>query len=655
MPARLLTLLFCLLPGCLLASNDPLSEHLGEDLTQLSLADLVNLEVSVVSRHTGSKAQAPAAVHALTADDLARAGVTSLADSLTLVPGLTVGRADSSGWAMGIRGFTGRLARAQLVLIDGRSVYNQLFAGTYWEVQDTVLDDVERVEVVRGPGGTLWGANAVNGIVSVVTKPASQTRGGLVSLGAGSEELFGNLRYGGGLGAKGTYRAYAKSFARDATWHPDGSEYDDWHMTQGGFRTDFDLASDRRLTVQADLYGGRAGHRTRITTYSAPYLRDVDQDARLSGGNVLARWERGPMRLQGYFDRSDRQEAKFGEVRDTWDLDLQHHAGRLGRHDLVWGLSYRRTAGDSHGIETVSVVPPYRADDLYAAFLQDEVSLVEDKLQLIVGAKAEHNSYSGFEVQPSVRALWAPAPHHSVWAAFTRAVRTPSRVEHDIDITIATSASNPVFFRLLGSPDFESETLHAYEVGYRSELGSRVSIDIAGFHNRYGKLLGVESGSPSVEPGRVVLSLFTANSLEGTSSGFETSMIIRPTSRWLVQGDYSYLSLNLAPRPGSRSLITGTDDEGSSPRHQLHARLAVSLSAKLELSGGFRWIDDLPAQEVKAYSELDARVAWRPSRSVELAAVGRNLLHPHHAEFAGDAPTPSQIERAVLATLRLRW
>ncbi len=643
-----------LLAGRAFAEGESAWSEPREDLTQLSLNELANIEVGSVSRRTESKAQTRGAIQAVTPDDLLRGGVTSLAESLRLVPGVTVGRSNSSGWAIGMRGFTSRLARSQLVLIDGRSVYNALFAGTYWEVQDTILDDIERIEVVRGPGGTLWGANAVNGIVSVVTRPAEQTQGGLLSLGAGNEELLGALRYGGRLGGSGAYRVYAKAFARDATWHSDGSEFDDWHMTQGGFRTDFDFANDQRLTVQGDLYGGRAGQRTRVTNYTAPFLRDVDRDARLSGGNLLARWSRGKLRLQGYFDRSDRQEAQFGEVRNTVDLDVQHQVG-FGRHDVVWGLGYRESAGDANGTETVRVVPPYRADDLFSGFVQDDIALFDEKVRVALGAKLEHNAYSGFEVQPSVRALWSPAPRHSVWAAATRAVRTPSRVEHDIDVTIGTSATNPVFLRFLGNRDFEAEALRSFGLGYRVELGGRVSLDVAGFHNRYDGLLGLDPGSVSAEPGRVLLHVSAANSLLATSAGFETSLTARPAASWQLQCDYAYLSLDLERRPGSRSLTEGADEEGSSPRHQVHARSAVSLSSKLELSAGFRWIDDLPAQEVRAYSELDARLAWRPSASVEVAVVGRNLLHAHHVEFAGDAPTPSEIERAALATLRVRW
>jgi iron complex outermembrane receptor protein len=636
------------------ATEGPLARDF-EDLTELSLEELANVQVSTVSRRGESKSQTPAAIAVVTAEDLSRAGATALADALGLAPGVTLARADSSGWAAGIRGFTGRLARAQLVLIDGRSVYDPLFAGTYWEVQDTLLEDVEHIEVVRGPGGTLWGANAVNGIVSVVTRSSAATTGGLVSVGVGSEELLGSARYGGRLGEHGSYRAYAKSSERDASFHPDGSAYDDWRLTQGGFRTDFALDGSRQLTVQGDLYGGRAGQRTRISSYSLPYVSDVDQDARLSGGNVLARFSSGRFRAQSYFDGTDRQEVKFGERRHTFDLDLQHQSGRLGAHELVFGLGYRWSAGDSRGTETVSLVPPRRADQLFTGFAQDEIHLADDRFRLAVGAKVEHNDYTGFEVQPGIRAIWLIGPRQSLWAAATRAVRTPSRVEYDLDVTIAASPTDPVFLRWFGSSSFQSETLDSFELGYRRELGARASLDVAAFYNRYDNLLGLEPGAPFVEPGRLVIPVYTANALEGSSAGFETSLVLRPLSRLDVQCDYSYLSLELERRPGSQSLNTGSDEEGSTPRHQVRLRSAFSPVRELELSGAFRWLDDLPAQGVDAYAELDARLAYSPTSNLEISVAGRNLLHAHHAEFRGDAPTPSEIERAVLATLRVRW
>jgi iron complex outermembrane receptor protein len=626
-----------------------------QDLTQLTLAELTDVEVSSVGRREEGSAHARAAVHAVTPEDLRQQGVTSLAEALRLAPGATVARADSSGWAVGIRGFTSRLARAQLVLIDGRSVYDPLFAGTYWEVQDTVLEDLERIEIVRGPGGTLWGANAVNGIVSVVTKPPSQTQGGLISLGGGPEEQFGTFRYGGRFGAAGAYRAYAKAFARDATWHPDGSEYDGWHMAQGGFRTAFDLGVDHRLTVQGDLYGGQAGQRTTLTTYTPPYLSTVDGDVALSGANLLTRWEREGFRLQGYFDRSDRDEAKFGEVRDTFDLDFQHRVAPIGRHAIVWGLGYRRSAGDSRGIDTVMVVPAYRADELFTGFVQDDASFAGGRVRVAVGAKVEHNGYTGFEVQPSIRALWVPTADHSFWGAVTRAVRTPSRIEHDIDVTVATSATAPVFLRWFGDPGFESETVHAFEFGYRANFGKRVSFDAAAFLNAYDNLLGLAPGSATPEAGRLILSVVTANGLEGHSAGFETSVTARPFARWLLRANYAYLSLTLAPKAGSGSLTTGAAEEGSTPRHQVLVRSVVSLSPRWEVSGAFRWIDELAGQDVEAYAELDARVSWRPTSAIEIALLGRNLLHARHLEFVGDAPTPSEIERTLVATLRLGW
>jgi iron complex outermembrane receptor protein len=627
----------------------------AHDLTSLTLAELANLEVTVVSRRTDASGQAPAAVTVLTPDDLSRAAVTSLADALALVPGVMLGRVDSSGWAVGIRGFTGRLARAQLVLLDGRSVYDPLFAGTYWEVQDTFIEDVARIEVVRGPGGTLWGANAVNGIVSIVTRPASQTQGGLLSLGGGSEELTGAIRYGAGLGEKGAYRVYAKAFSRDATAHEDQSDYDEWHLAQGGFRTDFELAASRRVTVSGDYYRGRLGQRTAISGFTPPYLRDVDQEAPVSGGNLIARAEIGNATIQGYFDRTDRQEARFGEIRDTFDLDFQHRVPALGRHRLIWGLGYRRSAGDSRGSETVALDPPYRADDLETAFIQDELTLTGGKVRVIGGTKLEHNAYTGFEAQPSVRALWGVTPRHSVWAAATRAVRTPSRVEQDIDVWIAASPTVPAFVRWLGNPGFQAEELKSFELGYRGELGGKVSIDLAAFHNLYDGLLGLEPQSLTVDAGRIVGTVTSGNSLEGSSNGAEAALVLRPAPRWLFQGSYSYLSVALTRSPGSESLTTGEDEEGSSPRHQARLRCAVELSRTAEASAALRWVGRIAYGSIPAYAELDLRLAFRPLPALELDLVGRNLLHSRHLEFLGDAPTPSEIERAVFASLRWRF
>jgi iron complex outermembrane receptor protein len=370
---------------------------------------------------------------------------------------------------------------------------------------------------------------------------------------------------------------------------------------------------------------------------------------------VIARWELGQATVQTYFDRTDRQELRFGEVRNTFDVDLQHRVPALGRHRLVWGLGYRRSDGESRGSETVMLVPPDRADDLLTAFAQDEVALAGGKLRMAGGVKLEHNDYSGFEAQPSLRSHWQLAPRHGLWAAATRAARTPSRVEHDIDVWIAASPAVPAFVRWLGNPDFAAEELTSFEAGYRGEFGGRFSLDLAAFHNLYAGLLGLEPRSLTVDQGRLVGTVASGNSLEGSGTGGEAAVVFRPSPRWLLQGSYSYLSVALARSGGSQSLTQGDDEEGSSPRHQARFRWVVELSSAVELSGTMRWVGRIAYGAIPAYAEVDARLAIRPLPSLEVAVVGRNLLHARHLEFVGDATTPSEIERALLASLRWRF
>jgi len=630
------------------------------DLTQLSLDELANLEVTSVARRPVPRSETSAAVHVVTREDIAYSGVTSLADTLRLAPGVQIAQVDSNKWAVGIRGFTSRLARAQLVLIDGRSVYNPLFAGTYWEAQDTLLEDVERVEVVRGPGGTLWGANAVNGVVNVITRSAQETKGGFATAGAGNEERgFVGARYGGRLGSNGAYRIYGKYFNRDGGFHAEGDEWDDWHMGQGGFRTDFELRSDGRLSVQGDLYSGKVGQRTSFTAYQPPFTRVVVEPVPLSGANLLSRWSRtrggSTLALTAYYDHSHRREPSFRETRDTFDLDVLHAVPLGARHQLTWALGGRASIGDSSGVETVAFVPPRRTDKLATAFVQDEVSLAGRALRLTVGTKLEHNDYSGFEWQPSVRLLWMMAARHTAWAAFTRAVRTPSRVEHDLALTGAASATAPVFFRVLGDKGFESEQVFAFEAGYRAQPGDRVLFDVAAFHNRYQDLLSIEAGRPFVEAGRQILPLVIGNGLEGRASGVEAAADLRVTRRLSFHLIYAYLSLDVDPKPGSTDTTTAASTEGSSPRHRASCRSVLNLPGRVDLSAGLRWVEELKSQAVPSYTELDTRLAWRASSHLELAAVGRNLLRPHHLEFGGASLSPVEVERSVYGQLLWRW
>jgi iron complex outermembrane receptor protein len=633
------------------ATSPPTRWAAARDLTELSLSELASMKVVSVSKKPESRSRTAAAIHVITAEDIRRSGLTTLPDLLRLAPGVHVARINSNQWGIGIRGFTSRLARGQLALIDGRSLYTPLFAGTYWEVQDLMLEDVDRIEVVRGPGGTLWGANAVTGIVNVITKSSRDTTGGLAAVGGGSEErAFARARYGGALGTRGHYRVYAKYVDRDASFHSDGVDYDDWHMLTGGFRTDWNLRAGDVLTVQGDAYSARVGERTSVSSYSAPYTTLVEQDAPLSGGNLRSRWTRtlaggSELSVQAYYDRTHRQEPSFEETRNTFDLDAQYRFRLGSRHEVVLGAGYRASDGRSTGIETLSFEPPDKTDNLASAFVQDEVRLAADRLLLTIGTKVEDNDYTGAEFQPSARIVFAPGGRHSVWASVTRAVRTPSRIDREVALTIAfPGADVPLFARVLGSSAFDTERLYAYEGGYRVQLSERAMLDLALFYNRFPNLTSLEPGAPFPEPGRQVVPYVFGNGLQANVAGAELSSDVRLSKSWTVRGSYSYLDMDLTTRPGSAD-TTSAAAEGASPRHRAMIWSSWALPGGLDLDLRFRHVSRLPSQNVPAWTALDVRAAWRPSPRLELAATGQNLLDPHHPEFGGG----SEIQRSVHA------
>jgi iron complex outermembrane receptor protein len=628
------------------------------DLTELSLDELAALEVTTVARTPEMRSRAAAAVFVITQQDIRRSGATTLAEALRLAPGVQVSRINGNQWAIGMRGFASRLSRSVLVLIDGRSVYTPLFAGTYWEVQDVLLEDIERIEVIRGPGGTLWGANAVNGVINIITRSAKDTHGTVLGGGAGNEERgFGGVRWGGALGAHADVRVYAKYFDRDGGFHREGPSFDDWRMAQGGFRLDGENGADG-YTVQGDVYGGQAGERTTLGSYTAPFARTVDEDADLSGGNLRARWRRAlgtgsDLSVQAYYDRTHRGEPGFDETRHTADLDLQY-SRQEGRHALIAGAGYRFSRGVTASVPTIVFHPAARTDDLFSAFAQDRFELSPDRLLLTVGAKVERNDYSGLELQPSARLWLSLRSHQSVWAAVSRAVRTPSRVERDLDLTVALDPARPVFTRVVANPGFTSERAIVYEAGYRAQHGERFLFDAALFHNEYTNLLSIEPGTPFGETDesgrRTIVPVVFGNGIRGHVRGVEVAGDFRVTNAWRLHGSYSFLDMKLRAEPGSLDTTTAAATEGGSPRHRGLVRSSLTLG-DVQLDAIWRRVSSLPAQSVPAYSSLNARAAWRPWAPLELAVVGRDLLQPHHAEFGGG----TEVERSVYGEVAWRF
>ena len=630
-------------------------------LAQMSLEQLGNVEVTTASKEPEEVWKTPAAICVITQEDIRRSGATSIPEALRLAPGVEVARIDSDHWAVGIRGFGGEFSKSLLVLIDGRSVYTPLFAGVYWQLQDTLLEDVDRIEVIRGPGGTIWGANAVNGVINIITKSAKETHGALASLSGGNvDEGTGEYRYGANGGKGFDYRVFGKGFIRGPEEHPDGENFDEWKMGHVGFRSDWTKNDRDTITLQGDMYKGLDGERVAVSSYSPPSVAVLDGPHSVSGGNFLGRWQRqlnqgSDIQLQAYYDRTTRYSPQLGEIRDTFDIDFLHHLTLKWGQDFLWGLGARWSPDDIlQHFSTLDFEPHQETDKIYSWFLQDQIPLWSKNVSLTLGSKFEHNNYTGFEVQPNARLLWTPSAHRTVWAAITRAVRTPSRLDDDLQLTDFLSANPPLFLRVVGSNTFQSEQLRGSEIGYRTLVAGHLYLDVATFYNNYHDLYGYGTGTVLVEatpPARLVLQLPLANALQGDTAGVEIAPDWKPRQWWDLRGSYSYLHLHVHDRPGFTDALNTVSDNGSSPHHQIELQSLLNLPKKFEFDATYRYVSALPAQTVSAYSTGDVRFGWHAGRGWESSIVGQNLLQPRHAEFGSDVDTIVGIKRAVYAQI----
>jgi len=628
------------------------------NLKQLSLEELGDVRVTTVSKEPEEVRHTPAAIYVLTQEDIRRSGATNIPEALRLVPGVEVARIDSDHWSVGIRGFGSEFSKSVLVLIDGRSVYTPLFAGVYWQLQNVLLEDVERIEVIRGPGGTIWGANAVNGVINIITKGTKDTHGALVSMSGGDvDQGMGSFRYGGGNGKGFDYRVYGMAFGRAAEFHPDKVNFDEWQMGQGGFRTDWQAGAQDTLTVQGDIYKGFDGERVQVSLYAPPSVETFNEPHDDGGGNLLANWrhkinESSDFQLQTYYDRTAQLSPQLDEIRNTVDIDFLYHLKANDRNDILLGAGGRWSPDQiTQKFATLNFSPDQETDSIYSGFLQDQIAIVQDKMWLTVGSKFEHNNYSGFEIQPNARLMWTPTEHQSVWVAVTRAVRTPSRLDQDLQVTDFLAAGPPpLYLRVLGSKDFKSEALLGTELGYRTLLSHSLYVDTSFFYNAYDNLYGYGTTSILVEaspaPLHVVAQLPLANATEGDTTGVEIAPDWKPFDWWELRGSYSFLHLLVHDRAGVagsfNSLVTASDN-GSSPHHQVDVQSLFNLPRQFEFDLTYRYVSALPAQKssigpesVPAYSTGDVRLGWHPNKMLELSFVGQNLMQPQHAEFGGD-------------------
>ena len=639
----------------------------GSDIFDLSIEELLSLKITSVSKREEKLSRADSAVYVITNEDIRRSGATHVAEALRLAPGVNVGRANANKWSVTVRGFGGVFSNKLLVLVDGRSVYNPLFSGVYWDAQDLMLEDIERIEVIRGPGAALWGANAVNGVVNVITKSSKDTQGGVVSaLGGEETQAIGAVRYGSGSLSKNiTYRVYAKYGDRDDSkvLNTDDDMKDEWKNARGGFRLDWVLSKEDNLTFQGDYYEGNYEQRLTTPTLTAPFTQTETSDAHFSGGNLMARWHHsaGPdsnFNLQAYYDRTVRDESFLRQEHNTGDVEFDHSLN-LGTHHLVYGAGYRVIAEDLRNSFTVRFDPNHDVRHLFSAFLQDEIEVLKDKLYVTLGSKLEHNDFTGVEVQPNVRLGWLPAKEHSVWASVSRAVRTPNPTETDLRLAaLATPGPGgvPNLLALVSKNDIRSEELVAFELGYRGQLHKTFSIDVAGFYNLYDNLRTTEplAPRPQNQPSPHVLVPFQPQTkADGETFGGEISATWSPVERWRLSAHYSYLKVLLHTDPSSRA--TGSENgERANPQNMAHVRSFLNLPHNVELDCALYYVDHVPLANISSYVRFDARVGWRPTKTLELSICGQNLLDDQHQETGSSIfESRTEVERNIY--FKLTW
>jgi len=634
------------------------------DFTELPLEELLRVEVFSVSRKIEQLFQASAAISVITAEEMRRSGYSSISAGLQLAPGMNVARIDANKWAISCRGFNNRFANKLLLLIDGHSAYTPTFAGVFWETQDILIEDVEQIEVIRGPGATLWGANAVNGIINIISKSARRTQGKLLTLGVGTERrFFTHFRFGSSIGNHFFYRFYLKAVTHDNFVGSEGETMaDGWNVSRGGFRADWKCTPNDSVFLQGNYYNGKVGYNyTMVTSFEAPYQQTFTFNAEIKGGNLTGRWHhffspRSATILQVSFDNTTRNDAPLQGKISTFNFDWQHQFGFRNRHEIVWGLRYRQVRDKIKGTLAVSFIPPEHTCHLASAFVQDKVALMKERLHLIIGSKFENNSHSGFEYQPNVRLLWRRKERHTLWAAVSRAVRTPARADEDMvtifEVVEPERLVPPIFFTSQGNPDFASEILIAHEIGNRTYLTNQLFFDIAAFFNTYNRLRTIESGEiiPRVTPASVyIIAPATFNNkMFGKTYGIEFDTKWQP-KKWLqMRLIYTVLQMDLQLRPDSKdSYSVGTNEV--SPQNQFCGWWLIQLSPKIDFDLGFRYVGPLTSMEVPAYCNLDVHLGWRLLPNIEFSLVGHNLLQAHHQEFGNPTGINMPLKKGLTA------
>lgn len=668
----------CLLPEQLQAVEDtvPVSQ-----LKQLDINDLLNLEVSSVSKTPQKYFKAGAAIYVLTSEDIQRSGVTTIPDALRMVPGLQVAKIDSNKWSVSSRGFAGRFSNKLQVLMDGRSVYSPAFSGTMWDIQDTFLEDIDRIEVIRGPGASLWGANAVNGVINIITKKAQDTQGIEMTSLVGTEEQGLQGRYGGKIGEDTAYRIYVKARNNDKGGRLDMDSEDEWDEQRGGFRIDWKPLSNNAATLQGDIYAGSFGENITLPDYTQPTFTSIeDETIQKNGGNILFRYkhtytETSNTTFQAYYDRMVHDEYICQYDSNIIDLDIQHRFTLGSWNDILIGAGFRSVQDSLTNSDVVVIEDATQTNLLSTGFIQDQIEISPNFLQLTLGSKFEHSDAWGDAIEPSARIVMTPNDQNTLWASVSRAVRSPSRGEQSVLFSTITTQETPggqvpVLAIIECDNDFEKEWLTAYELGYRIMPIETFSVDIAAFYNRYDDLRTASMDGDTAQSNifayimgdrskPAVVPVTLTNKMHGHTYGTEFTLEWKPTPEWRLEGTYSFLKMHLEIDGDEYDSEAATNAEDS-PQNQVSIRSMLDLGKHVQFDLWGRYVDSLHISDqtrIPSYTTLDARLAWSPTPAVELSIVGQNLLNPKHQEFsAQNIPVAATyVQRSVYMKMIFRF
>lgn len=644
-----------------------LSQQASDDLTQKSLEDLMNLQVVSASRKVQRISQVAAAIYVITQNDIRQSGAQNIPDLLRMVPGLDVAQINAYTWAISARGFNDEFSNKMQVLLDGRSVYTPTFSGVYWGVLDLPFDDIDRIEVIRGPGGTSWGANAVNGVINIITRRAGQTPGLRTSASVSTHgDEDGMVQYGGEIASGLSYRFFAKYLNRNSLPSiasqpgPDG-----WHLMRAGFRLDTPVAWGQ-LSAQGDLYIGRQTAPIMRILEGAPAPIPLNSNllSNLGGGYLQGEWSHISVHgmettIRTSFDGYRRTQI-IKEARDTFNFEFQQHRAAGPRHDLLWNFAYRYSTSASSRVGAIAFNPADLSTHLFSGSLQDEISILPNRLTITAGLKVEHNHYTGFGAMPDLRAALRLDQRQTIWVSAARAIRTPSSMDTapEADLGTETVDGAPVSEIYLGNPHVGDEGLIAYEAGWRKLVTASLSVNVAAYLNHYDHLHTFERLPPVLvndpQPHWVQLTT-NENNMHGEAHGVEVWAAWKPARWWTLNPAYSFERIDMSVNAASNDTVSAEDQEGSNPAHQ------AQLRSVIDFPHGFCWslngffVSRLWEQPVPSYTRLDTILSRSIGDGLQLRLVGQNLLRDRHLEFNAPQGYANSTQMKRSGYVQLTW